>query len=377
MTLNNGYFGLVWADGNRSCTESQELKEKEKQNSVPQTGKEGSKKKKERDPNKTGGIFADGDERKSIYTWEFDATGEEIFSHGPAGLAHVLSHHYTDTGDCVAGYSALTKLLEVAGPDTEVSANSVSNNSDWAHVYFHLCVFELALNKVDDAMHHFAEYILPLTDSDDVVTDGPAMLWRLLLTKPDLNLDWNKLRVQALRNESKDHSAFQELHDMLTFCGAGDKDILAKEIGNPSQELRPPRPSTEFILPPRATPEQKSTIQNNVVNEYGQGLLMMIECEFKRALMHFEASLPHFDILGCSQAQKGLFVKIRDRAAQDKCLNPQHVEKALKNRKKLELFQSELSSTRFQRISKYLKRWMKRLQRRVHDKKRLAPLTWS
>ena len=208
-----------------------------------------------------------------------------------------------------------------------------------------------------------------MAEKDNAVTDGPAMLWNLLLTQPELNLDWNKLRAQALRNQAKEgHSAFGELHDLLTFVGSGEPKLLAKAIDEDMANPTPPGKAKDLKPTGKESPKEVKALKQRIADEYGRGLLRYMEGDSKTPVLHFNASLPHFPFLGASDAQTELFRKISRKVKSGKGLGLM-VKHQKKVQQSLATLQDTLSSTRFQLVNKYVRRWMRRLRSRVSAKK--------
>ena len=94
-----------------------------------------------------------------------DRSGYVVFSDGDIGAAHVMAHELLDTGEILVGRERLGQWLtgrEGAG-------------SDWAHIQFHMAVFELEAGDWDAAYARFLKEVMPIAAaSEDALTDAPA-----------------------------------------------------------------------------------------------------------------------------------------------------------------------------------------------------------
>ena len=149
---------------------------------------------------------------------DVDASGYEIFSAGDQGAAHVFAHHMVDTDQYEPGRQLLGGWLD----------GHTGSGSQWVHLQFHMAVFELATGHWEDAHRRYLEHVLPTAEnSEDALTDAPALLWRLALSAPEgTELVWGPLRRNALERMHRPGDPFTELHNLLALAGAGDLESL-------------------------------------------------------------------------------------------------------------------------------------------------------
>jgi hypothetical protein len=144
-----------------------------------------------------------------------DASGFRVFHRGDAGAAHALAHRQLDRGELVEGHRALGAWLD----------GRHGRGSQWAHLGWHMMVFELGLGHWDEAFACFVDHVLPEAASGLAPTDGPAGLWRLELSphrRDDVALPWAPIARAARRDIVKSTSPFVVFHHLLAFAGAGD-----------------------------------------------------------------------------------------------------------------------------------------------------------
>ena len=143
-----------------------------------------------------------------------DISGYRIFSAGGPGEAHAMAHHMVDTAQYERGRRLLGRWLN----------DHSGSGSQWVHLHFHMAIFELATGHWDAAHRRYREHVLPTAEnSEDALTDAPALLWRLALSAPQgTELEWEPLRQTALKNMRRPSDSFTELHNLLALAGAGD-----------------------------------------------------------------------------------------------------------------------------------------------------------
>ena len=147
-----------------------------------------------------------------------DVSGFAVFSRGDLGAAHLMAHRMLDDGRHELGHRLLGGCLE--------GRNGAG--SEWTHLQWHMAIFEIAVGQWEAALHRFEKEILPVAlSSDDALTDGPGLIWRLWLSSPRaVELPWASLRTMALRNLGKHDCAYVELHCLLAVAGSRDVDAL-------------------------------------------------------------------------------------------------------------------------------------------------------
>lgn len=211
-----------------------------------------------------------------------DASGFAVFSHGDSGAVHVMAHRLLDSKRIALGHRLLGEWLD----------RRAGSGSDWVHLQFHMCVFELALNRWDSACHRFTRHILPAaTLSGDALTDAPALLWRLALTAPrPIELPWDAVRATALARLHLPADPYVELHHLLALAGAGDTASLDRWL-----ESR--------ALMPRAD-------RSRIVEGMAVALRNFASGAFHHAALLLDELAPQVPTIGGSRAQNELFHEI-------------------------------------------------------------------
>ncbi len=211
-----------------------------------------------------------------------DSSGFRFFAAGDAGLAHTVAHRTLDSGKLEQGYQWLRAWFE--GRTSEGISRS-----KWAHLQWHMMVFELAVGDRASAIARFRQHVLPVAlDSDDAATDGPAGMWRIALTGPVV-LPWEALsRASAARARIDDHP-YVALHRVLAMAGAGDVGAIDRWIG--------------------------TCAPGGVLETMAFGLRAVAAGEHAVAADLLGAAAPHVHTLGGSRAQNELFSDIAARAS--------------------------------------------------------------
>ena len=208
-----------------------------------------------------------------------DISGFAVFSHGDAGATHVMAHRMLDESRYELGHRLLGAWLE----------RHEGAGSDWTHLQWHMAVFEIAVGRWEDALRRFEQEIMPVAaETDDALTDAPALLWRLWLSAPrHVELPWEALRTRAVRNLGRTHSAYVELHCLLALAGARDIEAM-------DEWLR------------RHRYHQKSTL----LSQLAVGLRALAAADYCLAANALNDGVPRIAELGGSHAQNLLFADI-------------------------------------------------------------------
>ena len=216
-------------------------------------------------------------------TTSHDVSGFGVFSHGDAGEAHVMAHRMLDEGRHELGHRLLGAWLD----------RHKGAGSDWTHLQWHMAVFEIAVGKWEDALVRFDREILPVAiESDDALTDAPAMLWRLSLSAPrPVELPWEPLRATAVRNLGKNRCPYVELHCLLALAGARDVETL-----------------DEWLRIKRFCTDGTTKLLARLV----VGLRAFAASDFELAASVLDGAVTRISELGGSHAQNLLFKEISD-----------------------------------------------------------------
>ncbi len=215
-----------------------------------------------------------------------DSSGYAMFSTGEDGDIHVVAHRMLDAGNNERGRQLLGAWL----------ASRSGSGSNWAHLQWHMAVFELSSGNWYAAFARFRQHILPVvTHSFDALTDAPALLWRLsLAANAPVALPWEPVRWRALATMKTPRSAFVEVHNLLALAGAHDSESLEGWI----QEHR---------LSTSSRPEA-------TVFRIATALHAFIGRNYKEAALAFESVLPYVSHIGGSRAQNELFAQLQQSA---------------------------------------------------------------
>jgi len=212
-----------------------------------------------------------------------DRSGYVVFSGGDLGAAHVMAHRLLDAGRVERGREWLGQWL----------AGRTGDGSDWAHIQFHMAVFEIESGDLHAARRRYLAELLPIAAATDAaLTDGPALAWRLGLRAGRGPVPgWQQLRQTALRVLDRADEPFVELHKLLALAGARDTATI-------DRWLRHRR---------GATPD--------VVVGFGTALRDYTLRTYRRAADRLRELVPEIPSIGGSGAQNSLFGEIRDRLA--------------------------------------------------------------
>lgn len=217
-----------------------------------------------------------------------DKSGYVVFSKGDVGAAHVMAHELLDSGRLELGHELLGRWL----------TGRTGSGSDWAHIQFHMAVFELETGDWKSAYARFLEEIVPIAaTSQDALTDAPALAWRLLLkARKNEPLPWETLRSTALvgvsTGASQSRDPFVELHRLLALAGARDTAGI------------------EAWLEANRGAASRST---GVVVQAADALAAYTQDDHRRAAGLLRGVVPELATVGGSAAQNALFAELQAR----------------------------------------------------------------
>lgn len=211
-----------------------------------------------------------------------DASGFEVFAAGQAGQAHVVVHRMLDRDRHDLGHRFLGAWLRERS----------GSGSEWIHLQWHMAVFELELGHWRAALSRFQDHILPAaTTTEDALTDGPALLWRLMLASPaPVTLPWEPVRARALARMHRPSSPYVELHHLLALAGASDFTGIDRWLHTMTRTAR-------------------SRVEALVV-QMTTALRAFATGEYRRCTALLATTLPHIGEIGGSRAQNQLFSQL-------------------------------------------------------------------
>jgi hypothetical protein len=230
-----------------------------------------------------------------------DVSGFAIFSAGDMGEAHVIAHQMFDKSRFEDGHRRLGDWL----------ATRTGSGSDWMHLQFHMALFELTVDRWDDAYTRFTNEILPVAETtNDALTDAPALAWQLALAaQHEAAIDWGALRRTALRNLGQPATPFVELHHLLAFAGANDVDTIERWL-------------SANRLP------QIGSLATTVLTNMASALSAWCRSEYRAAAAALAKTVPRIQLIGGSHAQQQLFIEL-ERVARHRADGPATAERFL------------------------------------------------
>lgn len=151
------------------------------------------------------------------------ALGEEAVAIEPrdAWAVHAVAHVHEMRGDADAGIDWL-----------HIGADSWSPDCAFAyHNWWHLALHHLERGEPDMALRIYDTKVRP-ADSDVVLEwiDASALLWRLRLEGVDVGDRWTPLADRWARAAGDAIYAFNDLHAVMAFIGAGHSGELARTL---------------------------------------------------------------------------------------------------------------------------------------------------
>lgn len=127
---------------------------------------------------------------------------------------------------------AVAHVMEMQGRSTDGASWLMSRADHWApdnafayHNWWHLALFFMDKNDIDSALQLYDEKVRP--QNSDVVMemiDASALLWRLWVSGHDVGDRFSRLADDWAAKGQQDLYAFNDVHAMMAFVGAGRLD---------------------------------------------------------------------------------------------------------------------------------------------------------
>jgi hypothetical protein len=92
------------------------------------------------------------------------------------------------------------------------------------HIGWHLALYHLELGDARQALALYDRHIAPGESLNELI-DAAALLWRLQLLGLDVGTRWQPLAGRWAPRAADAYCAFNDLHAMLAFVGAGRRDL--------------------------------------------------------------------------------------------------------------------------------------------------------
>jgi pimeloyl-ACP methyl ester carboxylesterase len=175
------------------------------------------------------------------------------------------------------------------------------------HNWWHLALFHLGLDQIDEVMQLVDERVLG--GASPVVLDmidASAMLWRLALRGIDVGERWQALAERWLAVSERSTYAFNDLHAMIAFVGAGRDADAQRLLAAQDAALAEPGDNAQFLL-------EVGRDATQAIHAFGAG-------RFERAVQLLRPLRSHAHRFGGSHAQRDLIdltlIEAAERAGQ-------------------------------------------------------------
>ncbi|MGD9954340.1 MAG: tetratricopeptide repeat protein [Burkholderiales bacterium] len=140
---------------------------------------------------------------------------------------HAMSHVYEMQGRAAIGVRWMAAR----------SAHWTGAGAASTHVWWHLALYHLMLG---DARHALALYDRRIASREPALNeliDASGLLWRLQLAGVDCRARWEVLAAAWAPRAEDANCAFNDLHAMLAFVGAGRRDLQRRLLRAQTQRL--------------------------------------------------------------------------------------------------------------------------------------------
>lgn len=171
---------------------------------------------------------------------------------------------------------AVAHVMEMQGRQREGIAWMRTNPEAWSqdsalavHNWWHLALFHLDLDEIDVvlALYDSSIYGLPSGIVLDMI-DASALLWRLHLRGVDVGRRWQRLAEDWEPVAASGLHAFNDVHAMMAFVGAGRSDAAAAVLA--AQERAMAGPGDNALFTREVGAPVARAMQAFGAGEYGQ-----------------------------------------------------------------------------------------------------------
>lgn len=149
---------------------------------------------------------------------------------------HAVAHVHEMRNDPLAGIAWL-------GPN---SATWSEGSFFAVHNGWHLALFHLELGQVDEVLRLYDAAIATGSALMLDLVDATAMLWRLHVRGVDVGMRWGKVADLWQAAGQPGLYAFNDLHMMMAYCGAGREAAQAKVLEAQAQARQRDEDNAEF-----------------------------------------------------------------------------------------------------------------------------------
>jgi hypothetical protein len=181
------------------------------------------------------GMLAFGLEEAGDYV-RAEEVGREAVERDPADVwgIHAVAHSYEMRARVGDGLRYLDARRVAWGADTTLTVHTW-----WHHALFRLEAGDVegVLRTHDERIHHAGSPGLALE-----LLDGSALLWRLWLDGHDVSTRWRRLAAAWDAQVAEPAYAFNDLHAVMAWVGAGEEARAAALIAERERWLARPRP---------------------------------------------------------------------------------------------------------------------------------------
>lgn len=145
----------------------------------------------------------------------------------------------------VRAHHAMAHVMEMQGRFEAAIRWMGARSGFWAgagaastHLWWHIALYHIALGAPERSAAIHDHRIQRATLSE--LIDGSALLWRLYLGGMDLSRRWQALATRWAAHAEDAHCAFNDLHAMMAFVGAGRSDLAARLLAALERRLWKP-----------------------------------------------------------------------------------------------------------------------------------------
>jgi tetratricopeptide (TPR) repeat protein len=224
------------------------------------------------------------------------------------------------------GQHAVAHVMEMQGRRRDGIAWMRANPDAWAresffavHNWWHLALYHLALDEVDEvlALYDGPIYGKPSGVVLDMI-DASALLWRLHLRGVSVGERWNPVADNWLPVATAGNYAFNDMHAMMAFVGAGRTRAAESVIEAQREAMERPGDNAMFL-------REVGHAATQAIKAYGDG-------NFAETVELLRSVRNHAHRFGGSHAQRDLIdltlIEAATRAGQERLAGALRAERA-------------------------------------------------
>jgi tetratricopeptide (TPR) repeat protein len=120
------------------------------------------------------------------------------------------------------------------------------------HIWWHYCLFLLEAGRTREALDLYDERLAPTDESTvNEVVNAASLMWRLHMLDENVGDRWIKLAATWPPRMTVPFNAFNDMHAVMSYVGAGEDDLAADLIADRRRYVAEAGPATNVAMTAR------------------------------------------------------------------------------------------------------------------------------